>query len=91
MLNEVISFLTLLTKLRVVVSAPSALLCCWVRARAAAPAAKLGIRGPLDTPPAQAPTPLAPYDAGVAAVASIIHCILTRTLLTGKIQNNHYE
>ena len=86
--------LTLLTKLRVVVSAPSALLCCRVRARAAAPAAKLGIRATLDTAPAEAPPSPAPYDAGVAAVSSIlsIHVILTRTLLKVQIQNNqgHY-
>ena len=88
---QVISVLTLLTKLRVVVSAPSALLCCWVRPRAAAPAAKLGIRGTRDTALAEAPASPTAYDASVAAVASIliIHGILTRTLLNVQKQNNH--
>ena len=83
--------LTLLTKLRVVVSAPSALLCCRVRPRAAAPAAKLGIRATPDTPPAETPSSPASYDASVAAVASIliIHGILTRTQLNVQKQNNH--
>ena len=88
---QVTSILIFFTKLRVVVSAPSALLCCRVRPRAAAPAAKLGIRGARDTALAEAPTPPTAYDASVAAVASIliIHGILTRTLITGHIQNNH--
>ena len=93
MLNEAISVVTLLTKLRVVVSAPSALLCCRVRPRAAAPAAKLGIRGTGDAALAEAPSSSTPHNAGAAAVSSILsivsHCILTRTLITVQIQNNH--
>ena len=88
---QVTSILIFFTKLRVVVSAPSALLCCRVRPWAAAPAAKLGIRGTRDTALAEAAPPPTAYDASVAAVASIliIHGILTRTQLNVQKQNNH--